>query len=192
MAKICKCLSYYNALGVACENGHIDCLKLAHKLGKPQNGHEMLLATRSGSLDCLIYCHKNGFLVHSDMVHHALFSGKIDCLEYILDKHLDGVKYDAYVNTTAYLGYLDFVKCLYKYGYKWVGRQNEKRFSLNRVQNIPCLKFIYYMYREKITNEEVSECIQPKIDEWKNLVNIVKMQMDGVPADIWNIIYTYW
>lgn len=190
LIKKCNCLNSFSTIDVACANGHLDCLKQAHKSGKPPNEQAMLLAARNGSLDCLIYCHENGFPAHKDLAYEAMFHRKINCLEYILEKYIDSVKYPFLVSFAASLCDLYCLKLLHKYGYEWdKGSSVYLKMTQN---NIPCLKFIYYMYREKITNEDVSECIQPKIDEWKSLVDIVKVQMDGVPADIWNIIYTYW
>jgi hypothetical protein len=172
-----------------CLNGHLDCLKAAHKLVESTNGNEMLLAVRKGHLDCLIYCHENGFRINSYLAYEAIFNRNVDCLEYILEKHLDNVTQVCLMKLAAFLNDLDCIKCLYKYGYKWT--QNSSIY-LGVFQHTECLKFIYYMYRDNIRNEEINEWIIPKIDRWKSLVNIVRCQTRDIPADIWNIMYTYW
>lgn len=171
-----------------CKNGHLGCLKITHETADKDDVYlDMEVAAGAGNLDCLQFLHEKGFSLYADIATSAAVGGHINCLKYYHDNV--GILDGSVMYYSAVRGNLE---CLI------YAIQNNCEWNIDAVINASncdrneCLKYMYESCRDKISNEVIELYIQPKIDKWKSLVNIMRSQMEGVPADIWNIIYTYW
>lgn len=171
-----------------CKNGHLDCLKITYEIADKENVYlDMEVAAGAGKLDCLRFLHEKGFPLCAELATNSAFGGHINCLKYC---HDNGCILDASVMYySAIQGNLECLIYAIQNNCEWNEAAVTTASHSNRNE---CLKYMYESCRDKISNEVIELYIQPKIDKWKSLVDIMRSQMEGVPADIWNIIYTYW
>ena len=122
----------------AAANGHLNCLKYAHK-----NQHRYIcsdrvcsLAAKYGNLNCLKYLHENGYPWDKWTCHGAAHNGHLNCLKYA---HENGCPWDEETCRLAALnGHLNILKYLHENGCPY----NIKNLLLLEYNNIICIEYI--------------------------------------------------
>ena len=74
----------------AAENGHLECLKYAHKNGCNWNEYTCYYAAKNGHLECLKYLRQNGCPWGLDTCYYAARNNHLECLKYA---HENGCPY---------------------------------------------------------------------------------------------------
>lgn len=187
MSTICsECDSNGDKFKNACRNKHLNCLKYIYENGYytwDLNSIFFLIV----DVKLVEYAFKNNCPWSQYTTFVAAMIGNIDCLKFA---HENGCPW--HVSTIYAAARENNIECLryaYENGCPWDTIAIQHAYEQN---NIDCLRYMYHICKDKITDEEIEKYVQSKIDEWKSLVDIGRKQMLGIPADIWNIIDTYW
>lgn len=70
---------------IAAQNGDLENLIKAHKLGCLFNSDVCAMAAKNGHINCLKYAHKNGCPWNEDTCAFSAFNGHLNCLKYAKD-----------------------------------------------------------------------------------------------------------
>jgi hypothetical protein len=144
-------------------NGHIDCFNGAIRIhGFSRN--EVIWSITNLCLECLKYCHEIGLITDdfTGLTELAIMNDSFECFEYILKNNIG------------------------------------KTVTFRKIGECPSsrqkyyMKYIYNLYRNKITDEDMNKHFNPLINKWEKQVDSIRNQTNGIPSDVWNIIYTYW
>ncbi len=87
---------------IAAANGHLDCLKYAHKNGYSWNKRICEEAAYNSHLDCLKYAHENGCPWDEKTCASAVKNRELDCLKYA---HENGCPCDFNCNSITWCEY---------------------------------------------------------------------------------------
>ena len=82
-----------NVCTKAAENGHLKCLKYAHKNNCPWDKYTCINAAMNGHIKCLTYAHESKCPWDEDTCYKAAENGRFKTLKYAI---LNGFKYDIY------------------------------------------------------------------------------------------------
>ena len=77
------CLWEVSICTTAALNGHLECLKYAHENGCPWLIKEICTTSaQNGHLECLKYVYENGCTIDRWTCNHAAYNGHLECLKY--------------------------------------------------------------------------------------------------------------
>ncbi|XP_026819162.1 uncharacterized protein LOC113557814 [Rhopalosiphum maidis] len=123
---------------MAAENGHVDCLRLAHVAGMPWNSHTMAAAGRAGHIECLSYAHQNGCEWDETTCSAAAENGSIECLKYALR---NGCPRSADTCTEAALhGHLNCLMYASQHGCPW---DEQTCAAAALAGHLECLRYLH-------------------------------------------------
>ena len=119
-------------------NGHLECLKYAHKNGSTFNVFTISNAALNGHLDCLKYLHEQGCPWDKSATSNAALNGHLDCLKYL---HQQGCPWDKRATSNAaFNGHLDCLKYLHQQGCPWDKTVTSREIARG---HLDCLKYLY-------------------------------------------------
>jgi hypothetical protein len=186
-----------NTILFASINGHLDCIKYAHKNGCPWSLYTTSNAAYYGHLNCIKYAHENGCLWHKDTTSNAARNGHLDCLKY---SHENGCLW--HKHTTLYAASKGRLDCL-RYALE-NGCPLDKQTTLStlvhlekHVSNIDLddnwwRSFLFDQYLTTTLNLKLKNVVDTKKQEIKHLQEETTLLFSYISRDITQyVLWTY-
>jgi hypothetical protein len=142
---------------IACEKGHIECLKTLHFKGYGWSYFTIPSAAENGHLDCLKYACEAGCEWNHCTTYVAAIHGHLECLKYMHKQ--DGCEKDKY--TTYWSAKNNHLECLlyclenvFPIHTETLNELNEKQIDKNLLTNIKLRKILLHpRIKNDITNK---------------------------------------
>jgi hypothetical protein len=160
------CVLCVNSCKLAGLNGHLECLKLAHRQKYSSlNQYVSYNVAKSGNLECLKYIIENGCKWDDVATRKTIQKGNIYCVRYLHEKKM--LNLDA----CSYVLDIKCLKFLYKNNYPIVNECFENMIKKNKAE---CLK--YLLRKKNIVNKNnlLKKCIDyDQLDCFKVLYSLI-------------------